>query len=378
MASINDYLLWRGDIPINRKFKFNEIDSMILARFSYLLFNKIKMHKKETIFSISQKMKDIPNEEFLYNGDKELVTHLGSSNRFKNLIVTDYVKTNDKLIEQQFGAITIHLPNKEIYISYLGTDNTIYGWKEDLNMSFMDDVPCQLAGRNYVELIAQKYPNKKIRIGGHSKGGNVAIYSAITTSEKIQKRIIKVYNYDGPGFSKNIIDKYCNGNIIDKIETYIPQDSVFGRCLNHKAKMQIILSNEKGIFQHDIYSWQVLKDDLIKLDKNTKMSEEIDETLTHWLENTTIEQRKIFINTIFEIFYSTNVNTFGEISKNLTTNIAKMLKKYQKISSEDKKTITKMIKIIINSSISTISKNELVRFNNIKQKYFKKKLKEEI
>ena len=43
MANINDYLLWRGDLPINDKFRFNEIDSMILARFSYLRFDKIKV-----------------------------------------------------------------------------------------------------------------------------------------------------------------------------------------------------------------------------------------------------------------------------------------------------------------------------------------------
>ena len=110
--------------------------------------------------------------------------------------------------------------------------------------------------------IAQKYPEKKIRIGGHSKGGNVAIYSAITASKEVQDRIIKVYNYDGPGFNKDIINKYGNDKIISKIETYIPQDSVVGRLLNHKEKMTITLSIEKGILQHDIFSWQVLKDDL--------------------------------------------------------------------------------------------------------------------
>ena len=102
MSNINDYLLWRGDIPITSRFKFNEIDSMILARFSYLVFEKIKMDEKETIKSIYKKMKDIPNEDFRYNGDKELITYLGQSNRFKNMEITDYVKTNEKATEKQF------------------------------------------------------------------------------------------------------------------------------------------------------------------------------------------------------------------------------------------------------------------------------------
>lgn len=369
MANIKDYLLWRGDLPINRKFKFNEIDSMILARFSYLLFDKINIAPKEKIASISEKMKDIDNEQFLYNGDKELITYLGKSKRFKDLYVTDYIKINDREIEKQFAAITIHISNREIYISFIGTDMTIYGWKEDFNMAFMDNVPCQISGKEYLERIAKKYPNKKILIGGHSKGGNVAIYSAITTQEKIQKRIIKVYNYDGPGFNKNIINKYGNDIIMNKIETYIPQDSIIGRLLSHNEKTTVVLSTEKGILQHDIYSWQVLKDDLIKLEKNTETSEVIDRTLTDWLETTTVEQRKAFVDLVFELFYSTDADTFIEISKSFSTSIPKMLKKYGKISAEDKKIMTQMIKILISSYMSTLKEKRNVKSSNMKSKH---------
>ncbi len=372
MANINDYLLWRGDIPINEEFRFNEIDSIILARFSYLIFDKIEMNEKETIESISKKMKDFENEEFRYNGDKELITYLGESKRFKNMIVTDYVQTNDKEIEQQFGAITIHISEEEMYISYIGTDSSIYGWKEDFNMAFMENVPCQKEGKKYIEKIAQKYPNKKIRIGGHSKGGNVAIYSAITTSKKLKNRIIKVYNYDGPGFNKNIINKYNNDEIISKIETYIPQDSIIGRLLNHKEKMTIALSLEKGILQHDIYSWQVLRDDLIHSEKNTDISEDIDKTMTEWIELTTNEQRKIVIDAIFELFYSTDSETFGEMSKNISINLPKILKKYGEIAKEDKEMIKQMIKIIATSYINIFSQREKSKLDDIKKDYINK------
>lgn len=236
MANINDYLLWRGDIPISSKLKFNEIDSAILARFSYLIFFKIDMNEIETIESISEKMSNFDNDEFMYNGDKELITYLGKSERFKNMKVTDYVRNNDKETEKQFGAITVHISEEEMYISYIGTDSTIFGWKEDFNMGFMENVPCQIAGKQYAEKIAEKYPNKKIRIGGHSKGGNVAIYSAISISKDIQNRIIKIYNYDGPGFNKNIIEKYGDEEIISRIETYIPQDSVIRKIIKSQRK----------------------------------------------------------------------------------------------------------------------------------------------
>ena len=372
MANINDYLLWRGDLPINDEYKFNEIDSLILARFSYLIFFKIQMDNKETIESISLKMKDLDNEEFLYNGDKELITYLGQSKRFKDMIVSDYIQNNDKEAEKQFGAITVHISETEMYFSYIGTDSSIFGWKEDFNMAFMENVPCQILGKEYAEKVAPKYPNKKIRIGGHSKGGNVAIYSAITAPKELQNRIIKVYNYDGPGFNKKIIDKYQNDEIISKIETYIPQDSIIGRLLNHKEKMTITYSIEKGIFQHDVYSWQVLKDDFLYSEKNTDISEDIDKTITEWLEETTNEQRKIVIDAVFELFYATESETFGEMSKNISINLPKIIKKYREIAKEDKEIITKMIKIIATDYINNFQKRNKARLNNMREEYTNK------
>ena len=369
MANINDYLSWRGDLPIDEKYSFNEIDSMILARFSYLIFNKIKMNEIETIESISNKMKDFENKEFRFNGDKELITKLGKSERFKKMKVTDFIEKNERQIEKQFGAITIHNSDTEMYISYIGTDSTIYGWKEDFNMSFMDYVPCQIDGKNYFENIAQKYANKKIRVGGHSKGGNVAIYASIMSSKEIQNRIIKVYNYDGPGFNKKLVERYADEPILNKIETYIPQDSIIGRIMEHKEKCEIIDSTEKGIMQHDIYSWQVLKDDLVKLESVTEDSEIFNKTLNDWLENTTPEQRKLFLDGIFDLFYSTKAETFGELYKNLSENVRIIYKKYQDIEEEDRKTIIKMLKIFAKAYFTYSKDTQSNKFEQMKEHY---------
>ena len=336
MSNINNYLEWRGDVPLNSELPINEIDSMILARFSYLIFDRIEMEEVETIKSISNKMKNFKNEEFRYNGDKQLITNLGISRRFRNMKVTDFVQNNEKENEKQFGAIVIHTSEDELYVSYIGTDATIYGWKEDFNMAFMENVPCQVEGKKYLEEIAKKYPNKKIRIGGHSKGGNVAIYSALTVSEEIQDRIIKVYNYDGPGFSKQFVERYNKNAIISKINTYFPQEGY-----------EVVQSVEKGIYQHDIFSWQVMGTELIYSAKLTNTSEAINKTVTNWLENTTNEQRKIFFDTIFDLFYSTEAKTFGEMSKHLSTNLPIIYKRYGEISEEDKKMLTEMVKLFV-------------------------------
>ena len=155
MSNINDYLIWRGDIPIIPEAPLNEVDSMILARFSYLIFDRIDLQEVETIETIYNKMKNFKNEEFKYNGDKELITNLGQSKRFKDMQVTDYVKNNNKETEKQFSAITVHISEDEMYLSFLGTDKSILGWKEDFNMSFMQNVPAQLAGLEYLNKIAK-------------------------------------------------------------------------------------------------------------------------------------------------------------------------------------------------------------------------------
>ena len=100
----NQYLLWRGDIELDNKYVFNEIDSMILARFSYLRFDEIEMNSKENVEEVSNKMKYLDDDKFLYNGDKELITNLGKSERFKNMLITDYVEIEDSKIEKQFGC----------------------------------------------------------------------------------------------------------------------------------------------------------------------------------------------------------------------------------------------------------------------------------
>lgn len=371
MSNINDYLSWRGDVPITKETPFNEIDSMIMARFSYLIFDRIDMEEEETIKSISAKMKKLKNEEFRFNGDKELITKLGQSIRFKNMKVTDYVENNEKENEKQFAAILIHTGENEMYVSYIGTDASIYGWKEDFNLAYMENIPCQIEGKKYLEKVSKEYKDKKIRIGGHSKGGNVAIYSAITAKEDVKKKIIKVYNYDGPGFREDFISKYEKEEIISKIETYFPQDSIIGRILNHKEKCSVIYSIEKGIMQHDIYSWQVQGSKPVYEKKLTNASEIMNVAVTTWLDNTTDEQRKIFFDTIFELLYSTEANTFAEISENLSKNIMTIHKKYRKVSKEDKQMIVNVIKIFIKSYFKQVIPNKKIELHLPKTSYFR-------
>lgn len=205
MSNINDYLKWRGDISLKHD-ELNEIDELILARYSYFPFFKIEMELEETTSDISKKMSKFKDDEYNYLGDREMNELIGKSARFKNLKVTDYRESNDQDEEKQFSAITITLNDELKYISFLGTDKSIIGWKEDFNLSFTQDIPAQIEALKYANNMMKKYPNSKFIFGGHSKGGNIAVYAAINSSLENKARIIKVLNYDGPGFPEEIIE----------------------------------------------------------------------------------------------------------------------------------------------------------------------------
>lgn len=353
MSNINDYLKWRGDISLSYS-SFNEVDELILARFSYLPFKKINLEEVETIEDISKKMANFKEEDFAYHGDKELTSLLGKSERFKDFKVTDFVENTDVETEKQFSAITVHLNDKIMYVSFDGTDNSIVGWKEDFNMSFLENIPSQIAGKNYLETIANKYKTKKIYVGGHSKGGNVSVYAAIANNKDVQDRIIKIINCDGPGFDEKVINSQGYKNIIDKVVTYIPQDSVIGRVLEHEEKYKIVKSIEKGIYQHDIYSWQVMRTNIEKYANVTDTSEFINKTLKNYLKETTPEQRKIFVGIVYEIISSTNAKTFKEFSKIWFSKLPTILKSYKSLNEEDKKILTNMAGEFFRSALKTM------------------------
>ena len=348
MPNINDYIKWRGDIELGVS-EFNEIDSLILSRFSYLPFESlIEKNEEITIEELSKRFekKDLNKLEILWPDDSELLPLLGKSKRFGKMIATDFVNKFDKEQEKQFSAITVLLPDNTIFVSYRGTDNTIVGWKEDFNMSFKSHIASQIDAVNYINDIAKKY-SYKIRIGGHSKGGNLAVYAAVFANDETKNMIINVYNNDGPGFTDDITNTKKYKEMIKKVHTYIPQSSVIGRLLNHEEKYTIVKSIQKGIMQHDLYSWQVQGTKTISLKEVTNGSEFVDKTIKKWLNNVEPKQREIVIDTIFDILSTTEAESMVQIKEKWVKNVGIMLKNYKNLDDESKKMIGEIVKKLI-------------------------------
>ena len=338
VANVNDYLIWRGDLPINKRHPFNEVDALVLARVSYLPFFKVGFSRRETLGSLTAKMADFKTKDFIWPDDQPFARLLAQSRRFRNLLVTNYARHNDPKIEKQFSAVTVHLNYREMFLSFFGTDNTLNGWKEDFNMAFMETVPAQAEGLRYTRQLARRFRWKKMYLGGHSKGGNVAMYAAVMAPDSLQRRIMRVFNLDGPGLSSGLIARDVGESILPKIVSVIPQDSVIGRLLEHREKVLVVKSEAKRLYQHDLYSWQVGYKSLVR-SETTKRSDLVDKTITTWLYSATPEQRKTFVDGMFEILAAAEVETPFDILEKWYTYVPAMVKSYREIPKDERKVI---------------------------------------
>lgn len=359
MPSIVDYIKVHGGYKISRTAPFCELDAIVLSRFSYLPFHKIKLAEKETVASIAKKMRNLKGKDFGWPEDVDYIEAMGFSNRFKNLKVTDLRSKSSKKITEQFLAITIHINAFKLFISYNGTDNSLHGWREDLNLALLDAIPAQISGVNYFKHIANKYPWKKIYLGGHSKGGNLAMYAAIVSPDFYQNRIIAVYSQDAPGMSQKVIDKDTGVSVLPRITHFIPQDSVVGRLLNHAEKFEVIKSSAKNFWQHNIYSWEVdLTTKTLVRSKSTKKSDFVDKTLDRWLQDANEEQKKEFANLLFKVLEDSKIGTPVDIGKAGIHAIPPLFKSYRSLPREERGIIIDFVKKLLVTAYEVSRENK--------------------
>lgn len=371
MPNVCDYIKWRGDLRI-QLVKFNEIDNLILSRFSYFPFDQImKENETVTIKELSQRFKRKNRKDLtiLWKEDINLFPLMGQSKRFGEMLATKYINKIDIIQEKQFSAITILMPDNSIYVSYRGTDDTLIGWKEDFNMSFKSHIASQISAKKYLEEIALEYPGKEIKVGGHSKGGNIAVYAATFSNDEVKNRITNVYNNDGPGFCEDIIEDSRYQEMVKKVHTYIPKSSIIGRLMNHQEKYTVVESSQMGIMQHDLYSWQLLGNEFITLEEVTRGSEFIDKTIKGWLNDIDPAKREQVIDIVFEILKTTDAHTMKDLTINWFFNAKKILTTYKNIDKDTKEMIWQTLNALLKITKNNIFE-ELPRFpeKNIKLK----------
>lgn len=340
---IFDYLRKNCKEKFSEKHPLNELDAVVLSRFSYLPFDQIKMQKVESVSSIAKKMEHVADKHYIWPEDKKLIIKMAKTKRFRNLPVFEFAKRANKNIVEQFSAVSIYLPGGTIVISYTGTDSTLNGWREDCNMAILDTIPSQKSAKKYLENIIKLYPDFELILVGHSKGGTLSMYAIATAKNSIKEKIKHVYSFDAPGLSEKLSRKIPN-NVVN----YIPQDSFVGRLLNHSEKTEVIKSDAKLLFQHNIYSWHVsLKTNKLIRTTISKKSDLTDRALKRWINKLTKKERAAFFDLIFKILEDSKVGTPNDMAKEGASVIPKIYESYKKLGKSDRQMFLKMVKLFL-------------------------------
>ena len=306
IGTIIEYLKEYGNTSF-RESPMNEVDSLVLCQFAYLKFDGIVPGVEENRPSVRLKdLEEHPDYEKLYADERyekvnrRLVTGMLAGKRYRNMKMNCYVNVIEKEWETQFAAITLLLDDGTIYVAFRGTDETIVGWKEDFNMAFLSPVPGQAYSVKYLNAVGARL-HRPFYVGGHSKGGNLAVYSVMHCRPEIQDRVIKIYSMDGPGFRPEVLKDTDYSMIARRVEKILPHSSLVGMLFESDMRFKVVESRTFGLLQHNPYTWLVKDGRLVEVKDIYESRKQMDNTLNEWILSLDEEQLRIFVDTLFQV-----------------------------------------------------------------------------
>lgn len=311
MGKILDYVRWRGDLTLDRE-PFNSLDAGLFAAFAYLPFDpSVKGHTLEAA------TKRLIQKKTLIHSDKLEAELVNLSNRYKNMHFLDWSHLSQKKPPVQFTAMTIELDSETILVAYRGTDGSMVGLNEDVDMSYQPEIFGQSVAADYLDKMAQAYPDKKIYTVGHSKGGNFAAYALYAASPSLQDRVIKAYSFDVPGFMKEMYNQIEFQRVIPKMMTYVPEGSIFGMMLDHPERVIVVKSRMKHLMkQHNPLHWEVARNSFVMAPGLSNASRIIRSTFISWNTKIPREKREAFWLAFFTALESQKITEASQLTTN--------------------------------------------------------------
>ncbi len=346
MPNVFDYLEWRGDLSFADS-PVNEVDSLIFCLLSYVdLDGIVPADPKKGRITVRAAA-----AEYFFTHDTTPVRPLGlivpadtltlfrrmaKYPRFRDLELTGYVSEISEEREMQFSALTLRLPGERLFAAFRGTDDTIVGWREDFNLSHMDEVPSQRMAAEYLNRLDMT-PDTALYVGGHSKGGYLAVWGAAHADEGVRRRLVAVYSHDGPGFSEGTVQSEAYRALSDRIKVYLPDDSLVGLLLEHDQGYTIIKSNRRGLFQHDGLSWEVLGGRFLRADVLSPRGVHNDTVVRDHISSMTREERRELVEILFRLLEATGAKTLSELHESPGKTVLAMIKAYRELPAEAQK-----------------------------------------
>ena len=326
MANIFDYLKWRGDLTFSQD-PPNAVDALVFSALAYIRYGGSVEAIPERPVALTAAAEEFFGREDYetccrVRKDLDLLHAAIQTRRFGQSRICMYRDTLVPEQETQFAAMTFLLDDGSMFLTFRGTDNTLVGWKEDFNMTFQQTIPAQRLALQYTRDVAQEYL-RPMYLGGHSKGGNLAVFAAARSSPMVQQRILEIYNHDGPGFTDYLMGDPGYLAMVPRIRTCIPQSSVIGMLLEHEEPYTVIRSKSVGLLQHDPYTWDVLGKSFVPVEEITEGSQFVDATIKTWFAEMTSQERGQLVDVMYALLGSGGADNVYELlhPKNIRTYI---------------------------------------------------------
>ncbi len=363
MPNLLDYLDWRGDLSFAAS-PFNEVDNLIFSMLSFLpladivpanvMTGHVRLDKCSSLFF--EKYPDgAPLGVLIPAVTMELFKRAAESTRFRDVYLTCFRDELDETENKQFAAVTFLLPDNSLFLAYRGTDDTLVGWHEDFQLSFLSPTPSQQAAAAYLQEIGHLFRGD-IRTGGHSKGGNLAIYAAVMTEKDLRDRIVRAYSNDGPGFTEEMIESENYKAMEDKLLTLLPQSSIVGMLLEQSGPYQVVKSTNMRLLQHDPFSWQIVGAGFVPVPALAPEAVAGGERIRHWLSQMTPAERQIFTEVFFHVLEAGNAKTLTDLTVDSMRNISAMIKSVHELPPEAKQQMMGFLKILAGGNGKKIEK----------------------
>ena len=365
MANLLDYLDWRGDLSLTAA-PFNEVDNLILAELSFVDFRGIVpgpgegesislQVAAETFFDRHKSSGGAIDMGVLVPGAiPTMLEKMAGCPRFRDMKLNCFVDWLDVEKAEQFAALTIEVDSKTLYLSFRGTDDTIAGWKEDFMLGCVSELPAQKKAVQYAKEVAKQFSHRKLMLGGHSKGGNLAVYGGVFAPQALQKRITAVYSNDGPGFHDDILQMPEHERIEDRIHSIVPKSSVVGMLLEHEENYTVVDSSQLGFMQHDGFSWEVMGDHFVTLRQVTKQSRLSDLALQKWLLTLPEEKREAFVDALFKILTASGAVTLTDLKADKFKAAGAMVKAMKDLDKETRDRLLSFVSLMFKSNMRLV------------------------
>lgn len=309
--NIYQYIRIYGNYTFQEK-AFNEVDNVVFSCLSYLDFECQNRTLKEAADIYFKKN---PNKGIKYNiaalrNAIRVLENCITTKRYQGIKLLNYKKVYTK--KTQFQAVSFLIEPNLVYVSFSGTNHLISGWEEDFVMSYQFPVEAQrlaiyYLNKNYL------FSNQKLIIGGHSKGGNLAIISAMYTISLVRKRIIKIYSNDGLGITKSQLQSINYQRIKDRVVKIIPDYSIVGLLL-YSDSYKVIQSTSKSILAHNPNSWKI-KDASFVEKELSNFSIVVGKSFELWLDKYKREEKKKFVECLFDVFRKLEIDSLNDFKQ---------------------------------------------------------------